>query len=95
MSGQRVREDDARMLMALKVFPQAGLDTDVLVAATRYFGDNLRRIAQSQVEFFKASLMDPLLESGMSIPDVLERLANEALAENEAGLTQELDPERL
>ena len=28
-------------------------------------------------------------------PDVLERLANEALAENEAGLTQELDPERL
>ena len=28
-------------------------------------------------------------------PDVLERLANEALAEHEAGLTQELDPERL
>ena len=75
VSGQRVREDDARMLMALKVFPQSGLDTGVLVAATRYFGDNLRRIAQSQVEFFKASLMDPLLESGMSIPDVLERLA--------------------
>src|SRR5205823_5240020 len=75
VSGQRVREDDARMLVALKVFPQSGLDTGVLVAATRYFGDNLRRIAQSQVEFFKASLMDPLLESGMSIPDVLERLA--------------------
>ena len=28
-------------------------------------------------------------------PDVLERLANEALAEHEARLTQELDPERI
>jgi hypothetical protein len=28
-------------------------------------------------------------------PEALERLANEALAEHEAGLTQELDPERL
>jgi adenylate cyclase len=75
VSGQRVREDDARMLEALTVFPGTGLDAEILVAATRFFGDNLRRIAESQVRFFRSNIMDPLTNSGVPLNQVLETVA--------------------
>jgi class 3 adenylate cyclase len=75
VSGQRVREDDARMLEALTVFPGTGLDTEILVAATRFFGDNLRRIAESQVRFFKSNIIDPMTNSGVPLNEVLETVA--------------------
>jgi adenylate cyclase len=73
--GQQIREDDAAILEALTVFPQAGLDPEILVPATRFFGDNLRRIAEGQVSFFKTNVIDALAASGMPLKDVMETTA--------------------
>ncbi len=73
--GQRAREDDARALLAQRVFPEQGLDAEVLIAATRAFGENLRRIAETQVGFFRSRIMDPLGTSGMSRLEVMEATA--------------------
>jgi adenylate cyclase len=83
--GQRVREDDAHTLGVHRAFPEAGMDAATLVAATRFFGDNTRRIAQSQVEFFKANVIDRLYESGMPAKDVLDRVAALSAALQPAG----------
>ncbi len=58
---QMVREDDAEMLTSLGVFPAHGLDPDTLILASRFFGENLRRVAESQVRFFRANVIDPLV----------------------------------
>jgi len=73
--GQRVREDDARTLRAQRAFPDQGLNLDLLMQATRFFGDNLRRVAESQVGFFTNVLVEPLLASGQSPSKVLESIA--------------------
>jgi adenylate cyclase len=83
--GQRAREDDARVLLAQRVFPDQGLDADTLIAATRVFGENLRRIAESQVRFFRAAVMDPMLGSGMTSSQVLDAIAPMSAALQPAG----------
>jgi adenylate cyclase len=75
LPGQQIREDDAAILEALTVFPQTGLDQEILVPATRFFGDNIRRIAEGQVSFFKTNLIEPLAASGMPLKDVMETIA--------------------
>jgi adenylate cyclase len=75
LRGQQIREDDAAILEALTVFPQTGLDPEILVPATRFFGDNLRRIAEGQVSFFKTNMIDTLAASGMPLKDVMETIA--------------------
>jgi adenylate cyclase len=75
LAGQQVREDDATILEALSVFLQTGLDPEILLAATRFFGDNIRRIAESQVSFFKTNIIDTLSASGMPLKDVMETIA--------------------
>jgi adenylate cyclase len=54
------------------VFNAVGRDEAVFAAATRYFGENLRRIAESQVEFFKASILEPAFTSGGVSREVIE-----------------------
>ncbi len=73
--GQRVRDDDARTLAAQRAFPDQGLDADLLIQATRFFGENLRRVAESQVGFFVSVLIEPMLASGLSPQKVLEAVA--------------------
>jgi adenylate cyclase len=83
--GQRVREADARTLAAQRAFPDQGLDADVLMQATRFFGDNLRRVAESQVDFFMSVLIEPLLAAGQSPSKVLEAVAPVSAALQPAG----------
>jgi adenylate cyclase len=73
--GQRVREDDARVLAVQRAYPDQGLDADLIVRATSFFGENLRRVAESQVEFFMSALVEPLLAAGHSPSTVLAMVA--------------------
>jgi adenylate cyclase len=73
--GERARADDATALEAMRVFPEQGLDADVLMAASRYFGENLRRIAESQVAFFVSTIIEPMVAAGRPGPEVLESVA--------------------
>jgi adenylate cyclase len=67
-----VREDDAQLLeTGGETLAILGGDSEKLVAAARYFGDNLRRIAASQVAFFSQEVLEPLLASGQPMEFVI------------------------
>jgi adenylate cyclase len=66
----RVRQDDLEMLTVIAEAHDAlGRDEDRTVAAIRYFGENLRRIAESQIRWFRSSIEEPLVSSGVPQPD--------------------------
>jgi adenylate cyclase len=65
-------DDEAILRVGASVFDALGRDEALLAAATRYFGENLRRIAESQVEFFKSSVLEPALSSGGVSREVIE-----------------------
>jgi adenylate cyclase len=67
-----VREDDVESLRMLAlVYELSGRDADMAIAASRYFGDNLRRLAESQTRFFRERFEDPLAASGLPHHDVM------------------------
>jgi class 3 adenylate cyclase len=69
---ERIREDDLELLrIAAFVYHLNGRDEDRTVAAGRYFGDNLRRLAESQTRLFREGFEEPLLGSGMAQVDVM------------------------
>jgi adenylate cyclase len=69
----RVREDDARILSHVARAYEAFGRRDVIVeGGIRYFGDNIRRIAESQITFFQREVIEPLFASGASLRDVIE-----------------------
>lgn len=69
----RVREEDARVVDYLAKFKShVHGDDAVVVEATRYFGDSARRDAESQIAFFRRRILDPLLETGVTLKDAIE-----------------------
>jgi adenylate cyclase len=70
---QRPREDDAKTLAARAAIRNAtGLDDEALVASSRFLGENVRRLAVSQVAFFRENVMDTLRAQGLSRRQMLE-----------------------
>jgi hypothetical protein len=68
-----VREDDIEMLrITALAYNFLGRSEDETVAAARYFGDNLRRLAESQMRFFREHFEEPLLASGVPHREVTE-----------------------
>ena len=73
--GQRVREDDAEALRAQHAFPERGIDAERLLGATRQFGENLWRISESQVAWFRAAIIEPMVAAGMGPNEILREIA--------------------
>jgi len=72
----RLREDDLELLEAVgTMYPLLGRDDDAVLASARYFGDNLRRMAESQMRFFRRAFEEPLIASGMSQRDVMDLIS--------------------
>ena len=68
-----VREDDLELLQILgMMWPLVGADERGALASSRYFGDNLRRMAESQVRFFRTYFEEPMIASGMSQRQVMD-----------------------
>jgi adenylate cyclase len=72
---QRARSDDEAALQVLHVFRDFGLGTEVMIAGTRAFGENVRRIADHQIAFFRANVIDPLRAAGTPARDVMGLIA--------------------
>jgi adenylate cyclase len=71
----RGREDDARILAHVGRARAALGDSDAaILGGTRYFGDNIRRIAESQIGTFQREIIEPMFASGASLREVIERL---------------------
>jgi adenylate cyclase len=72
---QRIRADDAEILRGRgQLVRDFGLDHDVLLAASRLIGENLRRMAESQVRFFRDRVIERLRATGMSWAEVLDAI---------------------
>jgi adenylate cyclase len=68
-----IREDDIELLrITALAYTFLGRDQEETVAAARYFGDNLRRLAESQMRFFREHFEEPLLASGLPHREVME-----------------------
>lgn len=65
----RLREDDLEMLtIVAEAHEGLGRNEELTVAGIRYFGENLRRIAESQIKWFRSSIEEPLLARGAAQP---------------------------
>jgi adenylate cyclase len=73
---ERIREDDVEYLGVIRtIFNGVGRDEDSSIAASRIFGDNLRRIAETQVRFFREHVEVPLYASGLPLSDAIQSAA--------------------
>jgi adenylate cyclase len=72
---QQLRKDDVQMLDALRLLSQQGVDVASFLGGARFFGENMRRLAESQVRSFVTEIIEPMLGSGKSILEVLEQTA--------------------
>jgi adenylate cyclase len=83
-----IREDDARQLERVAhVFESMGRDEDVFAGAIRAVGEHIREIAESQSAFFRAEIVDPLLDQGLPLSEVIT--ASDRVA---AGIVPEIYP---
>jgi class 3 adenylate cyclase len=72
----RAREDDARIIAGRgEAFEHLQGHRDTLIAASRFFGENLRRAAETQAHFFRARVIEPLLVAGMAPTEALDTVA--------------------
>ncbi len=71
----RVREDDARLMGHMaRAYLALGSDERRVLDGARYFGDNIRRIAESQIAFFGREVIEPLVREGRSLKEVIETI---------------------
>jgi adenylate cyclase len=76
---QRIRQDDLELLgIVSTVFNMAGRNEDVGIASARYFGENLRRLAESQVRFFREQFEEPMFAMGLSQREAIDLLVQVA-----------------
>ncbi len=65
--GDRATDEDVQILATVaSMYRTLDEDGEALVAGVRYFGENLRRIAESAVRFVRSGVAEPLLASGMA-----------------------------
>ena len=70
-----MRADEEEMLELLAIaFRMLGRDPEALHAGVRYFGDNLRRMTESQVAFFRANVEEPLFAALPSNSQAIDAL---------------------
>jgi adenylate cyclase len=71
-----VREDEAELLrIAAFMFEGVGRNEEGAMAAARLFSEGLRRIAESQVRFFRRHVEEPMFASGMPMRDAIDTVA--------------------
>ena len=72
----RVREDELAIAPLLALQHELGFRPGVMERAVRVYGDSLRRIAETEAEWWRSEIQEPMLASGSTEGDV-GRLAGE------------------
>jgi adenylate cyclase len=71
----RIREDDERLFGFLApAYETLGRDDQKFLEATRHFGDNARRSAEAQIDFYRRGILEPLLASGLPLKEIVEKI---------------------
>jgi hypothetical protein len=79
---------DRDLLGSAQIGRLLGLDDGVLIRVARVDGENLRRIAQAEPEFYHEHVEEPLLASGMDEQQI--RAAASQMSEQLAGVAQRM-----
>ena len=68
----RVREDDMQMFPSGQFALATGVPEGGVLRSLRVYGENLRRIAQAESQFFHTYVEEPMLAAGMAEGQLLE-----------------------
>jgi class 3 adenylate cyclase len=71
--GDRVREDELRVLPLLEMQAGLGFQPAAMERALRVYGDSLRRIAEAESEWWRSEFQDPMLARGLGWDAVARR----------------------
>jgi adenylate cyclase len=72
----RVRENELSVVPVLELQISSGFRPAVIERWLRFCGDSLRRIAETETDWWETEVEQPLLEGGMSRGEMLERQAD-------------------
>jgi class 3 adenylate cyclase len=67
----RMREDELRVVPIIKFQLESGFDPSVIDRWLRVYGDNLRRITETETEWWRTQIQEPSLASGLSDTEML------------------------
>ena len=80
VAGDRVREIETGVIPAVELMVRHGVRPPVIERALRAFGDNLRRMAEVESDWWMSDVIQPVLASGASLAEVGPRTADFANA---------------
>jgi len=69
----RVRESELPGVNGVEALLRHGVRPEKVAWATRVFGDSLRRIAETEADFWASDIMGPLLHAGIPMAEVFRR----------------------
>jgi class 3 adenylate cyclase len=71
-----VREDELAVLPAIELQLSSGIRPEVIQRLLRAYGDNLRRIVETETDWYRTEVELPLLEGGMTETEMLAAQAD-------------------
>jgi class 3 adenylate cyclase len=72
----RVREDELAAVPAIELQLSSGIRPEVIERLLRAYGDGLRRIVETETEWYRTEVQVPLLEGGMTEAEMLAAQAD-------------------
>ena len=72
----RVREDELAIVPAIEVQLASGIAPEMIERLLRAYGDGLRRIVETETEWYRTEVQLPLLEGGMTEAEMLAAQAD-------------------
>jgi class 3 adenylate cyclase len=74
--GDRVREDELAVVPAITSQLTSGIPPDVTKRLLRAYGDGIRKIVETETDWYRTAVELPLLERGMSVVEMLAAQAD-------------------
>jgi class 3 adenylate cyclase len=71
-----VREDELAVVPAIELQLSSGIRPEVIQRLLRAYGDNLRRIVETETDWYRTEVQQPLLEEGMTETEMLAAQAD-------------------
>jgi class 3 adenylate cyclase len=71
-----VREDELAVMPAIELQLSSGIRPEVIQRLLRAYGDNLRRIVETETDWYRTEVQQPLLEGGMTETEMLAAQAD-------------------
>jgi class 3 adenylate cyclase len=74
--GDHVREDELAVVPAMELLLSIGIRPEAIERLLRAYGDGLGRIVETETDWYRTEVQQPLLEGGMSEADMLTAQAD-------------------